>query len=525
MKAIKAIACAALLGVALTACSNQSQGGSGPGKTFTLAMDADPGNLFPYTATLAAASVVANFLYGSLVSIDSSGNPIPELAGSWKATTSQATFTLRPGITCSDGSPLTASDVADAINWVATPANASTFLGSNVTAGTTASGDNASRIVTVTVKTPNSFLIQNLGSLPIVCKKGLANPSSLANTADGAGLYKLTSAQPGVTYKLTRRSDYTWGPGTWSNNQPGLPDTVVLDVVKNNTTRANQLLTGTINAAIVTAPDAARLDAAKLFKAVYLADFGTLFFNEAPSHPTSKFAIRKAIVQALDLNQYGNVLASGDGKPMTSFRDWKDPEVCKEDTVTGNLPSTDIAAAKAALQSEGWIPGPDGIRVKNGQKLTLTYVFWTTPPPGGPAAAEYFQQQLKAVGIEVKLNGADGPGVNNALHTDAFDIFVTGWGVTLPTDMVPLFSGTPFAKQGANVGATNDPEYETLVAKANAIPGTDSCPIWNQAERTLIKNLDVVPWYDENTAVYGRGATFIPIYSAQFPWSIRLVAQ
>src|SRR5262249_6277239 len=69
-------------------------------------------------------------------------------------------------------------------------------------------------------------------------------------------------------------------------------------------------------------------------------------------------------------------------------------------------PAYDPAAAKALLTRDGWIPGPDGIRMKNGKRLSLQLSFptgqdVTTDMATAIAAAE------RLVGIDVSLRKYD----------------------------------------------------------------------------------------------------------------------
>lgn len=268
MKPVPTIAAAAVLALTLVACgSGAGSGGSaggqdfGSGKTFTMVLGADPGDLDPDFTSLAAALQTDEFLYDSLVNIDGKGNLVAGLASKWSGTTTKATYTLRKGVTCSDGSALTASQVAANIDFVGDPKNASTRMGVFVPPGATATADDATGTVTVTSATPDAFLARNVGGLQIVCAKGMADRSLLKQGADGTGEFTMTDAVSGDHYRMTRRKGYAWGPGDWRRDQPGLPDQVVIKIVPNETTAANLLASGEVNAATLIGPDKQRLAA------------------------------------------------------------------------------------------------------------------------------------------------------------------------------------------------------------------------------------------------------------------------
>lgn len=75
----------------------------------------DPSGAFtPYFQESGYDGNVSSLLYASLVTVDDKGVPTPELAESWEVSDDQLTYTfhLRKDLKFSDGSPLTAEDVA-----------------------------------------------------------------------------------------------------------------------------------------------------------------------------------------------------------------------------------------------------------------------------------------------------------------------------------------------------------------------------------------------------------------------------
>ncbi|PZG36809.1 hypothetical protein C1I98_26325 [Spongiactinospora gelatinilytica] len=70
-------------------------------------------------------------------------------------------------------------------------------------------------------------------------------------------------------------------------------------------------------------------------------------------HPTADFAVRHALVSAVNLKQIGSVATGGLGKPATNLGEVA-PTPCTGDTVTGNVPPHDPAKAAASLTEAGW---------------------------------------------------------------------------------------------------------------------------------------------------------------------------
>ncbi|HEX8867314.1 MAG TPA: ABC transporter substrate-binding protein, partial [Lentzea sp.] len=176
-----ALAVAAVLVVSGCGASGSTGSqGLADGKTFTMSVGADPGTLDPAITVLTVARAIGRFLYGRLVERTTNGDIVGGLAEKWDADATKATFTLRQGVTCSDGAALTAQDVAANINFIADPKNKSPLVGLMVQPGTTATADEATRTITVTSGAPDAFLLTNVGMLPIVCAKGMSDRALLA---------------------------------------------------------------------------------------------------------------------------------------------------------------------------------------------------------------------------------------------------------------------------------------------------------------------------------------------------------
>lgn len=510
MKTIPTIVTAGVLAVSLAACGGGGGGASGQnlveGGTFTFILGADPGNLDPHFTSLSATYQVDKFLYDSLVNTDTKGALVAGLAEKWSATTTEATFTLRPEVTCADGTPLTATQVAANVNFVGDPKNASSRLGIYVPPGATATADDKARTVTVTTATPVSFLDRTIGGLHIVCGKGMADRTVLKQGADGTGMFTVKEAVAGDHYTLVRRKDYTWGPGDWKPGK-GLPDTVVIKIVANESTAANLLLSGEANAAGFVGPDQQRLAAQRLFQKDVLAMVGELWFNEKAGAPTADEKLRRALVQAVDLDELTKVISSGTGTRAPglvppSF----DP--CGGDAAGDHLPAHDADAAKAVL-------GKD--------KPAITLFYPTTVGPTMQAAAELLQKVWSELGVRVTLkSGGDAETGQLVAGQLPWDAAFMPLNVTLPSQAVPFLSG-PAAPDGTNFASVDNPGYTSKVAEAAQVAGTEGCAAWAAAEKALYERADIVPFANSKRPIFGKGAEFELSEGSVDPASIRMV--
>jgi peptide/nickel transport system substrate-binding protein len=510
---MKALRLTAVLGAAALlagACGDDSGGGSSGrqpvnGKTFTMAVAGDPGNLDPLFTSLSVTGQVDRFLYDSLLGFAPDGKTLPGLAEKWESTATTAKFTLRKGVTCADGSPLTATTVADNISFVGDVKNGSTRVGTYVPAGAKATADDAAGVVTVTSPSPDAFLDRNLGGLPIVCARGMKDRAQLKQGSDGTGMYKLTEAVPDDHYTLVRRKEYAWGPGDFKADTVGLPDTVVIKMVTNESTAANLLLSGALNAARFTGPDSQRLQGGDYLKRDLLAPTGEMWFNQKAGLPTADLDVRTALIKSVDLKQMQQAYTSGRGAAPTGL---VAPAMspCKGDTVTGNLPAFDPAAGRAVLA---------------GKKLTVAWA--ATGSPGAQAAAELLQQQWQAAGAQIQLKSVTTAQVGQiAAGQLAWDVALFPIGVTLPSQLVPYLSG-PTPPNGANFASFDNKDYLAAVQAAQKQLGDQGCAQWAAAEKAVIQHIDLVPFASANTPTVVRGAELDLSEGDIDPASIRML--
>ncbi|MFF2326470.1 MULTISPECIES: ABC transporter substrate-binding protein [unclassified Streptomyces] len=485
--------------------------------TVRIAESSETPSFDPYSAFGASQ---ARYAYDSLVNLAPDGTLVTGLASSWQATATKADFTLRPGITCSDGTPLTASAVARALTYAGDPANqlagARTVL-PNVPF--TASADDRTGTVSASSAAPFPFLTRTIGLLPIVCPAGLDRPHALDRATQGTGPYVLTRYTPGGPYEFTVRDDYSWGPAGATTREPGHPAHIVISVVPQTSTAANLLLTGGIDIAHVSGPDRARLTGRGLATADVATVVGLTFFNQRPGRALADRALRRALVSALDRPGLANVAVGGTGRPATDFG--AEGAVCHADLADANLP---VQNAAEALRAAGWTRSADGPLAKDGRPLRLRLI---TSPDLGPtlaSVAELMAREWTALGAEVELVAESLPALVNAMYRSAdFDVVVGSTpGFALPVGFIPFFSGSTPA-QGLNFAGVTNPEYDALVTQALRETDTTGCNTWNRAAAALFRSADALPIAEGRSSVYGYRTTFATTFGGQLvPTSIRL---
>ncbi|MEU1121762.1 MULTISPECIES: ABC transporter substrate-binding protein [unclassified Streptomyces] len=505
MKRAKAVA--ACLAVSLSAAGcGVGQAGSAGGDTFSYAIKSDPGLLDPAQVQNTTTYTALSLAYDTLVNINPDGRVVSGLAEKWDVRPSSVTFTLRPDATCADGSRVTPRTVAANVAHLTDPATKSPALGVVVPQGLTAKADDAARTVTLSTPEPFAFILQSTRYLFIVCGAGLKDRSRLTRGTSGSGPYQLTSARPNQSYTFARRKGYAWGPGG-KGIAAHSPAEVVLQVVGSESTSANLLLSHQLNGAQFGGPDRARVtDVPGISTDVAANGTHEFFFHQGKGRPGHDPAVRKALLRAVDLTDLGAIATGGTGRRPTGLV--MRPRPCPQDTVSGRLPRHGVRAAEAALDAAGWRRSGDGIRRKDGRKLTLRMIYGTSGGESQAAAAEYLAQAWHKVGVEVRLRAlSDAAYAEVETVTQDWDVDWAPLGVTLPTQLTGSLSG-PFTPDGGNFAHLTNRRYEELTERADKLPGAKGCALWGRSESALIRAGDLVPVVDKTLATASQGASF-----------------
>jgi peptide/nickel transport system substrate-binding protein len=118
--------------------------------------------------------------------------------------------------------------------------------------------------------------------------------------------------------------------------------------------------------------------------------------------------------------------------------------------------------ANALLDEAGWVKGADGIREKDGQKLTVQ--LWTQNDSVFRRLTEVVQAELKAVGFDPVITTFDSSTIRDQYKTGEHQLAVRSYFWN-NADIVDWFFGGD--RMGyPNVSMFNDPKAEELRAKA-----------------------------------------------------------
>jgi peptide/nickel transport system substrate-binding protein len=169
----------------------------------------------------------------------------------------------------------------------------------------------------------------------------------------------------------------------------------------------------------------------------------------------------------------------------------------------GQYGKGDVAGATKLLEEAGYTKGADGIYAKGGDKLSVRFST-TAGNKLRETQGELFQAQMKAIGVEIKIDNVDSTKFfGEWLPQGNFDIANFAW------------VGTPFAVSsnrdiyrtggGGNYGSYESKKVDDLFAEANGTTDeAKSAELGNQIDQQLTEDMVTIPLYNKPTFIAWR---------------------
>src|SRR5699024_40551 len=149
----------------------------------------------------------------------------------------------------------------------------------------------------------------------------------------------------------------------------------------------------------------------------------------------------------------------------------------------------------------GWTVGSDGIRVKDGQRLTLT-VNEALPQPRSFDLDTLVAQQLREIGVELEILRADAGTYAEAIQdADQVQIYHSMVGRADMDVIKSQYYSTnrnTLLNRNPETGEVTDPKLEELLEAVASEPDHDQRIEASQAVQTyLAENAYVIPFFEE----------------------------
>jgi peptide/nickel transport system substrate-binding protein len=411
-------------------------------------------------------------IYESLIRVDpQTGQPQPRLAERFDvgADGQTLTFTLRQGLTWSDGTPFSGEDVkltAEAVMRSKKSVRKSTFqdiVGARAYAegkastidGITVDGN----VVTIKLEKPFCPAITEIGLFGIIPQSVFGkylDPNDATKNLDEApentappistGPFVYKEWVPNDHITLARNDRFAFGA-------PYL-DEWVYKVMPDATALAAALKTGELDAARVEPKDMEGLkqDDSLSFYSYLSPGYTYIAWNELRGGKEffQDKAVRQALAYGLDVQSVIDTVLLGEGQKMLAHT----PPVSWAYDPSGFDPyAYDPAKARSILEQDGWTMGADGIYQKDGQRLEFT-IETNSGNKTRETLLQVATEQYRQIGVQVNP------------QTEAFELL---------NDKVSKSKDPKYGDQGGH-------DYDAAILGWSMGPDPDAYGTWHSSQ-------------------------------------------
>lgn len=477
---------------AVTGCTAASSRPSS--KELSIATALSTFNFDPYQADGGPSILAMQPAYETLITKNSDGSYKPGLADSYKylsPTTFQ--FTVRPGVTFSDGAPLDAAAVVANLNRIKTVAGPEVAKAGQI--ASIEATDN--KTVLLTLSSPNPALEDLLShNVGMMVSPGALTQPSLATEPAGTGPYVLdkSGTVSGDHWTFVRNAKY-WGDAS------AFPyDSLVFKSITDSTATLNALRAGTIGVAVGETTTAAAAKSAGLTVTSQATDsWGIVLADrEGKKQPAlGDVRVRQALNYAIDRKAIAKAVIGDYGTVATQ---WFGTQTDGHSKALEDAYPFDPEKAKKLLAEAGYADGFD---------LAVTIA------PVHPAMVQAVQGYLAEIGVKLTIDNS------GSFFTDVQAAKNPAYSLTYTMgDLYPVV-GTIIAPTGAlNPFHSSDSRINELYAQAASQPDAAArAADYQEIAQRISDQAWFLPVYYADAIVFSSKTVKVEQWSGEgIPW-------
>lgn len=429
----------------------------------------------------------------------------PWVATEWSVNddATEYTFELRDDVTFSDGTPLDAEAVAKNFDTYGLGDEALGLTVSEAINNYASSEVVDADTVIFRFSAPAPGFLQATSTI----NSGLLSPDTLdltleefgaGNATDivGSGPFVITDEKLGTELTFEAREDYDWAPPSFAHQGRAYLDTINLIVTPEDSVRIGSLLSGQADyIRYVQAFDEARVESSGFdLYAPQTRGVNNALSIRFTNPLVSDIRVRQALVAGVDSQEIVDTIFTENYPRATSAlssaaQGYKDES---------DAYAYDPEKAEELLDEAGWTAGADGIREKDGQRLSLD-VYEAKPQPLSKQTLELVSQQLKKIGVELNVKSADAgtyaEDIKDPLKTPLYHSMVG----RADLDVIK----SQYHTKNRNTLLSDDSELDRLLEVVASTPDPDERVAASQAVQDyLAEQAYVIPFFEE-PQVYG----------------------
>lgn len=484
----------------LAGCASHAADRVDASRTVVVRSAQEPDGLNPYLTGMSAAVDAYMPIFSGLLAVDDNLNFVPDLATEVPTPENHGvakegkgmvvTYHLRHNVRWHDGKPFTSEDVAFTQRVITDP---------NVLVVERQGHDLISRVDTpdpYTVKVhfrevyaPYLQLFKAILPEHILGNEKDLNHAAFNHAPIGTGPFKFQSWRPGDSLTYTANKDYFRGAPAF--------DTLVFKIIPDDNAAFVQLKNGAIDVYqtvnLTQYRTLQKLPTVKIYATPALLWEHLSFNTEKPFFRDPR--VRQAIAHAIDKNVLSEKVYDGVYKPAwcdQNPRSWAYSPDLVNDT------PYDPDKARHLLDEAGWHLGADGIRIKDGQRFSVS--FSTTAGKKNRETAQLLIRHfLKQVGIEVRIVNYPGVSLFGAypqgiIKSGKFDMAMWAWETGPDPDNLNSWDSDRIPPKGSNQTRYRNPELDKILeAATRTFVQSERQTLYRKASHILARDLPNIP--------------------------------
>jgi len=421
----------------------------------------DARRLNPVIANDSASGAINDLIFNGLVKYDKDIRLVGDLAERWDVSPDGKTITfhLRKDVLWHDGVEFSAEDCLFTYQKLMDPKVATPYSSSYMDVAKAEAADR--HTFRVTYREPFSPALESwaIGVIPRHVLEGKdLNTDPFNRNPVGTGPYKFKEWTAGQKIVLEANERYFEG-------RPRI-DQYIYRIIPDSSTMFQELLSGGVDMMGLNAVQYLRKSETRRIrenyrKFRYPANAFTYMGYNLSSPLFSDKKVRQALAYAIDRQSIIDGVLMGVGRPCTgpfSHVSWAYNPGVKP------YPS-DPDRATRMLAEAGWKDrNADGVLVRNGMPFRFTVL---TNQGNGERirAAEIIQQNLKKVGVEVKIRVIEWQAFLEQIDKRSFDTIILGWSMSRDPDLYDIWHSSKTKKGEYNFIGYRNSEVDRLLVE------------------------------------------------------------
>ncbi len=401
------------------------------------------------------------------------------------------TWKLRPHVTWHDGVPFTSDDIKFTVDAINGPDYRPESTDGFDRIGSVETPDPLTAVVHYKeIYAP--YAIQFIrGTLPkhVLQGRDIDRAQDYNRGPLGTGPYRVAEWKSGEYILLERVAHY------WRGDEYPRIRRIMFKFIPNTNTRINQLKSGEVHVVALVPWDKYR-EIADLRSIVVHRTPGNAYelvtLNERQYPPFADVRVRRALMHAIDRPLIARTILDG----LAPVTDGPVQPLSWAHTDRVTRYAFDPGRARALFDEAGWqVARADGIRRRGGRPLSFTLI-----TQAGYAVrenvAQAIQQQLRDVGVDVRVELHDGTALSAIWFEGRFEAMLHWWQMPSDPELTTFFAADRTPPAGRNINYFEDAELTKLLyASDRTVDLAERTRLLQRAQMIIAEAVPEIPLY------------------------------